>query len=114
MDLYEYFQTGSLEGITARKTGKLVPLSQQNPLDCSRSAGNLGCSGGTPNNAFTYIKNAGGVDTYSSYPYTGGSEGTCRFNKANVGATCTGYKTIPSGNETALMQAVGTIGPVST
>nr|XP_042900288.1 digestive cysteine proteinase 1-like [Parasteatoda tepidariorum] len=37
----------------------------------------------------------------------------CLFNKANVGATVTGYVDIPTGDENALKTAVATVGPVS-
>lgn len=62
--------------------------------------------------AFAYIKDNGGIDTESSYPYDAKDE-TCHFEKANVGATDRGSVDIPQGDENALMQAVATIGPVS-
>ena len=40
-------------------------------------------------NAFSYIKDNGGIDTEASYPYEG-SNNRCRFKKSNVGATDTG------------------------
>ena len=40
-------------------------------------------------------------------------DGTCRFRRADVGATDTGFVDIPEGNEEALMMAVATVGPVS-
>ena len=35
------------------------------------------------------------------------------FEESNIGATLTSYKTLPSGDEKALQNAVATIGPIS-
>jgi hypothetical protein len=39
-------------------------------------------------------------------------DGTCRFNRATVGATCRGYIS-PSRNEKSLKQAVSAVGPIA-
>nr|XP_022320063.1 cathepsin L1-like [Crassostrea virginica] len=99
----------ALEGQHFRKTGKLVALSEQNLVDCSKE--NLGCIGGLPKNAYTYISRNGGIDTEESYPYTGRKD-TCKFQQSKVGATCTGFVQVTSG-ELNLQKAVASVGPIS-
>ena len=86
---------GALEGATALAHGSLVTLSEQNIVDCSGKAievksirvhttiavcltylsclivpyGNHGCACGDVNNAFLYVIDNDGVDTWSAYPF---------------------------------------------
>ncbi|XP_072174331.1 cathepsin L2-like [Diadema setosum] len=109
---WAFSATGSLEGQHFAKTGKLVGLSAQNLLDCSQAEGNYGCSGGFMDAAFQYVIDNHGIDTEASYPYVAKDE-SCRFQASSVGATCTGYEDIPSGDEEALTKAIAGVGPIS-
>ena len=50
------------------------------------------------------------VSCYFSPPL---QDGKCRFDRNNVGAKCTGYTDIRSGDEKALQKAVASVGPIS-
>lgn len=109
---WAFSTTGSLEGQHFKLKKKMIDLSEQNLVDCSTSYGNHGCQGGLMDNAFQYIKDNHGLDTEESYPYEG-QNAQCRFKKANVGATDSGFTDIPEGNEEALKNATATVGPIS-
>jgi cathepsin L len=80
-------------------------------MDCSNPQGNQGCDGGLMTQAMTYIISNHGIDTEATYPYTA-EDGTCNFNRANVGATLASYTNVPTGSESGLQSSVH-VGPTS-
>ncbi|OCT69043.1 hypothetical protein XELAEV_18040351mg [Xenopus laevis] len=105
---YAFSALGAMEGQWQKWSNKLEALSEQNLVDCSKVNG---CSPGSLDDTFKYIKE-NGVNTNHSYPYKG-KEQTCNFNSSNTVARCKGYIKISPGSEEQLKQIVGTIGPVS-
>jgi cathepsin L len=59
-----------------------------------------------------YVIHNHGIDTETSYPYTA-MDGTCSFNKSNVGATFKQTVNITSGDMNALYHAIAHVGPIS-
>lgn len=61
--------------------------------------------------AFAYIK-AHGIESEKDYPYEHFDD-QCRFDPSKKAASDTGFVDIPSGNETALVAAIASVGPIS-
>ena len=59
----------------------------------------------------SYISDAGGISSWSDYPYTA-TEGSCRADVQHA-ANITGYVRTAEGSEDALLDAVASVGPVS-
>ncbi|OMP12667.1 hypothetical protein COLO4_02899 [Corchorus olitorius] len=94
----------AMEGITKIKTGVLLPLSEQQVLDCSGNQ--QGCNGGYLNEAFNYIIWNKGLTMECYYPYTG-RQGTCDpVKQAAVVAKISNYGLVPQYNEQELLKAV--------
>ncbi|XP_017758137.1 PREDICTED: cathepsin L1-like [Eufriesea mexicana] len=109
---YAYSIAGSIQGQIFKQTGMLIPLSEQQLIDCSTSTGNLGCSGGSLRNTLRYLEKAKGLMAEIHYPYKG-QQGACHFKEDLSVVNITSWAVLPARDEKALEAAVATIGPIA-
>lgn len=105
---WSFSATGAMEGAWAIATGKLVSLSEQQLVDCSKSYGNHGCNGGLMDSAFEYAKD-NGMCLESEYSYSAKS-GTCQ--ECDPVVEISSCVDVTPNNQINLKEAVS-MGPVS-
>ncbi|XP_072338891.1 procathepsin L-like [Scyliorhinus torazame] len=108
---WAFSATGAIEGQWARKHGKLILLSEQNLVDCTKLYHNNGCGGGWMNRAFLYVIDNKGINTAADYPYTA-REGPCRFQRDKFVVTIRGFRRIRR-SARYLQKAVKKTGPIA-
>jgi len=86
-------------------------LSPQQIVSCDPVWKPYGCNGGSPMTAYNYVKNIGGLETASAYPYTA-SNGVCTDNGVKV-VKISGYQTVGQYDEAAMYAFLSTGGPLS-
>jgi len=110
---WTFSTVAAVEAHMKKVTGKTLDLSEQQLVDCAGNYDNHGCRGGLPSHAFEYIKDIGGIDDETSYPYKAVDEPTCSFNPNQVASRVIGSVNITQGDEDELLDAIAFVGPVS-
>ncbi|CAK8530698.1 unnamed protein product [Lathyrus sativus] len=77
---WAFASVGAIEGIVAIKTGNLVPLSEQELLDCEPS-GN--CDGGLVSKGLNWVTRNKGIASQHDYPYTA-TKDDCRSSQPQI------------------------------
>jgi cathepsin L len=99
---WAFSAVAAMEGASAQKTGKVVSLSEQQLVDCSKSYGNQGCNGGLMQNSFQFAEKTA-MCSEDSYPYTA-QDGKCKTSCKGL-VQVKSYVDVPSGDENALLAA---------
>lgn len=110
---WAFAATETIESAVAINSGKLLTLSEQNMVSCTKNpkhcGGTGGCQGATAELGIDYVAQMG-ISDESTYPYRAVT-GTCKEMKkaAHVG----GFHKLKENDHDDLLKAVGTVGPIA-
>jgi len=107
---WAFSTTENIESVSSIGGKGLPVLAPQQIVDCD--AGEQGCGGGDPQQAFEYVVQQGGLDTEASYPYRA-VQGACKFNPSNVGAKISGEANGFGGSENQMAANLASTAPFS-
>lgn len=108
---YAFSIAHAIDGQIMRRIGRVEFVSPQQIVDCSTSAGNKGCAGGSLRYTLQYLQGSGGCMRDSDYPYTS-SQGTCGFNADLAICNISDWGILPK-KEDALAFALWKVGPLA-
>jgi cathepsin L len=101
---WSFSATGAIEGAWEISKGRLISLSEQQLMDCSRSEGNMACNGGLMDSAFEWVIENGGICSEADYPYTATSSFHCK--SCSSVASIRSYTDVTPNSDSALVTAL--------
>jgi C1A family cysteine protease len=108
---WAFSATEQIETDLLRAKGTSQLLSVEQIVQCDSTS--YGCSGGWTENAYNYVKKAGGIETEAAYPYSSynGATGRCQASASQFVASISGYTTVRG--EDQMASYVQSTGPLS-
>lgn len=76
---YAFSIAHCVQGQVFKRTGNIIPLSEQQIVDCSVKTGNHGCGGGSLRTTLKYIQQSGGMMREKDYPYVSAVRMVCHI-----------------------------------
>jgi len=112
---WAFSATETIESYYAVGGGPLTQLSMEQIVDCDTAGQDQGCNGGFPTDAYTYVQGAGGIESYSDYPYTAesGQAGSCQFTASDVVTNVASQQSISGESGMYSQLSSGSGGPLS-
>jgi cathepsin L len=105
---WSFSAVAAIESAYKIKYGSLKSFAEQELVSCDTK--DSGCNGGWMDDAFTFVKNNGGITTTDKYPYTSGStgsSGTCKTGYTNdANSAPKSFTDVQANSVTALASAV--------
>jgi len=98
--VWAFTTTGAIESMIAIQYGSLIPLSEQELIDCDKTS--FGCNGGLTENGYAFaMKN--GLCTEADYPFHGTS-GACKMSQCQPSphTQISGYYNVIAKDENSL------------
>lgn len=106
---WSFSTTGAIEGRSFISSGKLISLSEQDLVDCSKQ--NSGCNGGLMDYAFAFVESNSGLCSETEYPYKAQQHWRCMENGCTKYDPISNYADVRS--STSALEAACNDGPVA-